>query len=118
MQELLSDLTPLSLRVPSAGPSAVGSRGSVFAYYVEPPPPPIPPPRPPPIQLVSVQPPTAVAGTPRKITLVVAGNKIPADGQILLDGSPRQTKRMGENQLSTEIGPGEYSLAQIGRAHV
>lgn len=113
MQTLLSDTTPLNLRFASsaAASSSPGGRGNIFAYYVEPPKPPPPPPPPPPIQLISVQPSTAVAGTPRPITLVIAGNKIPADAQILIGGSPRPTKRMSENQLSTEISAGDYSRA-------
>ena|SRR5438876_3966503 len=119
MQALLSDLTPLNLRFassggikPEASNRAPGDRGNIFAYYVEPPKPPPPPPPPPPIQLVSLQPQTAVAGTPRPLTLVVTGNKIPADAQMLIDGSPRVTKRLSETQLSTEISPGDYSLAR------
>src|SRR5712692_3211315 len=113
-QAMLSDLTPLNVRLISTGDgrtAQVGSRGNIFAYYVEPPkPPPLPPP-PPPIQLISVQPQTAVAGTPRAVTLVVTGNKIPADAQILLGGAPRVTKRVSDTQLSTEIAPGDYALA-------
>jgi len=114
MQALLADTTPLNLRLASGGGGASkpGSRGNVFAYWVEPPQPTPPPPPPPPIQLISLQPQTAVAGTPRTITLVVTGNKIPADGQVLIDGSPRPTKRLSETQLSTEISPGDYSSAR------
>ena len=114
MQALLSDTTPLNLRLASSGggPSAPGGRGNIFAYYVEPPPPRIPDPPPPPIQLQSLQPQTAVAGTPRPVTLVVTGNKIPADAQILIDGSARVTKRVSETQLSTVISPGDYSMAR------
>jgi hypothetical protein len=114
MQQLLSDTTPLNLRKISSvrAPSVPGSRGNIFAYFVEPPPPPPPPPVPPPIQLVSLQPQSAVAGVPRPFTLVVSGNKIPADAQILLDGGPRATKRLSETQLSTEITPGDYALAR------
>jgi hypothetical protein len=111
MQQLLSDTTPLNLKLASSGgaPIEPGSRGNVFAYFVEPLPPPPPPPPPPPIQLVSLQPQSAVAGTPRPVTLVVGGNKIPADAQILLDGAPRVTKRVSDTQLSTEIAPGDYA---------
>ena len=119
MQALLSDLTPLNPRFASSGGGKSepvnrepGNRGNIFAYFVEPPKPPPPPPPPPPIQLVSLQPQTAVAGTPRPLTLVITGNKIPADAQILIDGSPRVTKRLSETQLSTEISPGDYSLAR------
>jgi len=114
MQALLSDLTPLNLRLTSSGggKSEPGGRGNIFAYFREPPPPPPKQPDPPPIQLISLQPQTAVAGTPRPLTLVVTGNKIPADAQMLIDGSPRPTKRLSETQLSTEISPGDYSLAR------
>lgn len=114
MQALLSDMTPLNLRFASSGvvSSTPGDRGNIFGYFVEKPKPPPPPPDPPPIQLTSLQPQTAVAGTPRPITLVVTGNKIPADAQMLIDGSPRPTKRLSETQLSTEISPGDYSLAR------
>jgi len=114
MQALLADVTPLNLKYASSGSvsSKPDGRGNIFAYFVEPPPPPPPPPLPPPIQLVSVQPSSAVAGTPRPITLVVRGNKLPADAQIILEGSPRPTKRINDSQLSTDISPGDYSLAR------
>jgi hypothetical protein len=114
MQALLSDVTPLNLRYASSGDgsSAPGKRDNIFAYYKEPPPPPTPPPPPPPVQLISVQPQSAVAGTPRPVTLVVTGNKIPPDAQILLDNSPRPTKRMSGTQLSTEISPGDYAAVR------
>ena len=114
MQALLSNTTPLNLRFATdrSGASTPGSRGNIFAYYVEPPKPPEPPPPPPPIQLTSLQPQTAVAGTPRPVTLVVTGNKIPTDGEMLIDGRPRTTKRLSERQLSTELSAGEYSAAR------
>jgi len=114
MQALLSDLTPLNLKFASSGGGKSGpnSRGNIFAYFVPPPAPPPKPPDPPPIQLISLQPQSAVAGTPRPLTLVVTGNKTPADAHILIDGSPRVTKRLSETQLSTEISPGDYSLAR------
>lgn len=114
MQALLSDTTPLNLKPASSGvvTSAPGGRGNIFGYWVRPPDPPKEAPPPPPIQLVSLQPQTAVAGTPRPLTLVVTGNKIPADAQMIIDGSPRVTKRLSETQLSTVISPGDYSLAR------
>lgn len=114
MLALLSDTTPLNLRLASSGggKSEPGSRGNIFAYFKEPPPPPQKALPPPPIQLISLQPQTAVAGTPRPVTLVVTGNKIPADAQMLIDGLPRPTNRVSERQLSTEISPGDYSLAR------
>ncbi|MEK6320403.1 MAG: hypothetical protein AABN33_01840 [Acidobacteriota bacterium] len=115
MQQLLSDMTPLNLRLISSGggrDDKPGSRGNIFAYYIEPPQPPPPPPPPPPIQLVSLQPQSAVAGVPRAFTLVVSGNKIPADAHILFDGAPRVTKRVSDTQLSTEMAADDYVLAR------
>jgi hypothetical protein len=111
MEIQLADLTPLDFsRAYQSGSAAVSpERGSIFAYYVEPPKPPPPPPPPPPIGLQSVQPSFAVAGTPRNITLTISGSKIPADAQVYMDGGPRPTKRVNENQLSIELQASEYA---------
>ena len=114
-QQLLSDMTPLNLRLISSGggrDDKPGDRGNIFAYFVEPPPPPPPAPLPPPIQVIGLQPQSAVAGVPRAFTLVVSGNKIPADANILFDGAPRVTKRVSDTQLSTEMAPGDYVFAR------
>lgn len=114
MEIQLADLTPLdfSRAYPSGSATVSPERGSIFAYYVEPPKPPPPPPPPPPIGLQSVQPAFAVAGTPRNITLTISGNKIPADAQVYLDGGPRPTKRVNDNQLSIELQASEYASAR------
>lgn len=114
VQAMLSDLTPLNLKIVSnaGGESKPGSRQNIFAYYVPPPPPPAPAPLPPPIQLTSVQPQTLVAGTPRGVTVMVSGTKIPADAQLFFNGGARTTKRVSENQLSTDITAGDYSSTQ------
>ena len=114
LQALLSDTTPLNVRLISMSDgrgAQPGTRGNIFAYYVEPPKPPPPPPPPPPIQLQAIQPSSLVAGTPRAVTLLVTGNKIPADAQIILGGAARVTKRVGETQLSTDLAPGDYASA-------
>ena len=90
------------------GSSAVGKRGNIFDYYKAPPPPPPKPPDPPPITISYIQPQTAIAGTPRKFTLTVSGKAIPPDGQIIIQGRPRVTKRLNETTLTTEIVPGDY----------
>ena len=108
-QALLADQSPLDLpglKHPR-GESKPGERGSVFAYYVEPQVPPKQPP-PPPITLQGLQPPAAIAGTPRRITLMVFASKLPADASIFFNGAARATKRVSENQLSTDIEPSEY----------
>lgn len=114
VQALLADLTPLNLRIVSSagGDSKPGSRQNIFAYYVPPPPPPVPPPAPPPIQLTVVQPASLVAGTPRPVTVLVSGNKIPADAQMFFNGGLRPTKRVSETQLSTDISAADYASPQ------
>jgi hypothetical protein len=111
LQQLLSDTTPLHLAVITrqTGSSQVGSRGNIFAYYVPPPAPPPPPPKPPPIDLQFIQPQTAVAGTPKQFTLTVSGKGFPADAQIIIDGRVRETKRVNDTTLSTEIIAADYA---------
>src|SRR5215470_1621494 len=69
MQVLLSDRTPLKLSLisTSAGDAKVGERGNIFAYWLEPVKPPPPPPPPPPITLVTIQPQSAMAGSPKPL---------------------------------------------------
>jgi hypothetical protein len=114
LQALLSDLTPLNLKLVSSGggKSEVGPRGNIFAFFVPPPPPPPKAPDPPPIQLTMVQPSSLVAGTPRNVTVTVSGNKIPADAELFINGRSRNTKRVSDTQLSTEISPGDYASSQ------
>jgi hypothetical protein len=111
LQQQLSDLTPLNLSLASGGGAStkIGERGNIFAYYVKPPEPPPPPPPPPPIVLQSVAPQSLVAGTPRKVTVTVTGQKIPADPQIFFDGRAKETKRINESQLTTVLEPAEYA---------
>ena len=105
----LADLTPLDLSPHvTAAPVLTTSRGNIFAYYVPPPPEPAKPPPPPPIALQFVQPPSVIASTPKSFTLNVVGNGYPADAQIIMGGRPRQTKRVNETTLSTEVAQGDY----------
>jgi hypothetical protein len=112
LQTMLSDTSPLNLAVisHSGGASKPGPRGNIFAFYVEPPKPPEPPPPPPPIVLTQLSPQTAIASAPQKVTLVVTGNKIPADAQIYWEGVARPTKRLSESQLSIVLEPGDYGV--------
>ena len=77
-------------------------------YRPKPPPPP-PPPKPPPITLTGVTPTSAVAGTPRKVTLTVVGSMIPVDAQLYFDGQVKQAKRLNEHQIAADIEPQEYA---------
>lgn len=113
-QQMLADTSPLNfslISVRSEG-AKVGPRGNIFAFYVPPPPPPAPTPPPPPIALQMVQPQSAVAGTPRNITLTVTGQGFPQDAQILMDGRPKETKRLNETTVATEVTAAEYSSAR------
>lgn len=114
LQQQLSDLTPLNLSLISSGGGSpkISERGNIFAYYVPPPVPPPPPPPPPPIVVQAVSPQSAVAGTPRQITVTVTAQKIPDDPQIFFDGRPKPTKRINESQLTTVMEPAEYSFAK------
>jgi hypothetical protein len=112
VQAMLADLTPLKFVSNAGGKSEVGSRGNIFAFFVAPPIPPPPPPPPPPIQLTAVQPQSLVAGTPRPVTVLVSGNKIPADAQVFFNGGARPTKRVSETQLSIEMTAGDYASTQ------
>jgi hypothetical protein len=113
LQQLLANQTPLdfSMLRGNPGPAEPGSRQNIFAFWVPPPPPPPRPDPPPPITLSGLQPPGAVAETPRKITLNVFANPLPPDAAIFFNGAQRPTKRVKETQLSTEIQPSEYSQA-------
>ena len=111
---LMQDLTPLDLRgLIASGPVEPDKeRGNVFAFWVAPPPPPVPPPPPPPITLTGVTPASAVAGTPRKITLTVVGSMIPVDAQLYFDGQLKQAKRLNEHQIAADLEPSEYAGAR------
>lgn len=104
----LADLTPLDLGHIAVASPTTSPRGNIFAYYVEPPKPPAPPPPPPPISLQYVQPSSVIATTPKAFTLTVTGQGIPADAQIIMGGRVRETKRVNQTTLSTEVQPGDY----------
>ncbi|HEX8184459.1 MAG TPA: IPT/TIG domain-containing protein, partial [Blastocatellia bacterium] len=114
LQQQLSDLTPLNLSLISSGGAntKIGERGNIFAYYVPPPPPPVKPPDPPPITLQAVTPASAVAGTPRPVTVTITGQKLPEDPVIFFDGRAKATKRINESQLTTVMEPADYSSAR------
>jgi hypothetical protein len=59
-----------------------------------------------------VAPPSAVAGTPRQVSVTVTGQKFPDDPVIYFDGRAKATKRINESQLTTVMEPGDYSSAR------
>jgi hypothetical protein len=109
---LMQDLTPLDLRRPGTGGSVEvdKERGNVFAFWVAPPPPLVKPPDPPPITLTGVSPASAVAGTPRKVTLTIVASTLPEDAQLFFDGTLKPSKRLNEHQITAELEPGEYAF--------
>src|SRR3954470_12532753 len=114
--QLMQDLTPLELRHSTTGgpvePDKERGDATVFAYYVPPPPPPAPIPPPPPITLTGVTPASAVAGTPRRITLIVVANIVPTDAQLMFDGGVRPSRRLNEHQIATDLEPSDYASAR------
>jgi len=110
LQRLLADTTPLDLAairaIKEGGPT---DRGNMFEPHRDPPLPPPTPPPPPPIAIRMLEPQTAIAGTPRDVTLKVTGAGFPADAQIIFGGVPKETQRLNDNQLSTVIRAAEYA---------
>ncbi len=110
-QQRLADTSPLNLAVltSSTGSAKVSERGNIFANWVPPPEPAPPPPPPPPITLQLIQPQSAIASTPRPLTVAVRGVGFPPDAQIIIEGRPRPTKRVNDTMLSTDLAPQDYS---------
>lgn len=111
LQQQLADTSPLNLAIlkGGSGNATVGPRGNIFDYFKPPPPPPRKPDPPPPISLQMVQPQSAVAGTPRPLTMNVRGSGYPEDAVIIFDGRPFETTRVNASTLTTEIPPQAYS---------
>jgi hypothetical protein len=115
VRQLLDDMTPLDpRRMVAIGTAAVSPRGNIFDYYIEPPKPIVvpPPPPPPPIALQGISPASATAGTPRPFTLTVTAQNLPPDAKIFMNGSPRETRRVNETTLTTEMSPADYADAR------
>ena len=49
-----------------------------------------------------------IATTPKAFTLTVTGQGYPDDAQIIMNGRMRETKRVNQTTLSTEVQPGDY----------
>ena len=114
LQALLSDVTPLdldSIKRIKEGPET--ARGDMFDFFHQPPPKPTPivTPTPPPIAVRFVEPVSAIAGTPKPFLLKVGGSPLPPDAQIIFNGAPKQTKRVDDGTLTTEIAAADYGNA-------
>jgi hypothetical protein len=124
---LVQDMTPLDLNAVTKGKAIgkgeatdasgksespftePGKRGNIFNDWIPPPPPQPKPPDPPPITIGQPQPSSAIAGTPRSITLAIRGSKIPPDAAIFFEGQARPTTRVNESELTTKIEASEYA---------
>jgi hypothetical protein len=110
LERLLADTTPLDLAaIRSIKEGGKTERDNMFETHKDPPPPPPPPPAPPPIAIRMLDPQTAIAGTPKDITLKVTGASFPPDAQVIFGGTPKETHRLSETVLSVEISAAEYS---------
>ncbi len=114
LQALLSNMNPLETgKLSEGGNAAVGPRGNIFDFYRPPPPPKQPDPPPPPLTILGLSPNNATAGVPRPFTLTVYCKPLQVnDAQILIDGRPRQTKRVNDGTLTTDISPADYAYAR------
>lgn len=91
----------------NSGGDAGGVR-NIFVYPTPTPPPPppppkqVPPPPPPPVTLFSVSPSGVIART-GEFNVTVFGDKIPADGQITIDGRTYPTQIVGPTEAKTRL---------------
>lgn len=85
-----------------------GNGRNIFVYPTPTPPPPpppvkpVPPPPPPPVSLFSVSPSGVIART-GDFNVTVFGDKIPADGQITIDGRVYPTQIVGPTEAKTRL---------------
>jgi hypothetical protein len=112
----VAELPPVAFAAPG-----VTIARNIFAYPPPPPPPvvrkPVPDmPPPPTINVGSLSPTTAVAGTTRPITITVAGSAFQRDFQILWNGRALQTERVGDSILRATLSPSD--IASPGSARV
>jgi hypothetical protein len=110
----------LPLYAPPTG-GDVAARRNIFDYppppiVKPPPPPPIVKPPPPTINLGSLSPSSAVAGTSKPITVTLQGSIFPSDSQVYFNGQPIQAERLSANAIRATIPPG--LLAAPGAARV
>jgi hypothetical protein len=97
-----------------AGDSGSGRNIFVYPTPTPPPPPPtpkpIPPPPPPPVSVLTISPSGVIART-GEFNLTVFGEKIPADGQIHIDGRPFKTQFVNTTEARTRVPAEVIQLA-------
>ena len=96
------------LYAPTGGAGQI--RRNIFDYppppVVKPPPPPaIVKPPPPTVNLGSVSPRDAIAGTSRPITITLMGSLFPTDAQVLFGGQVIPSQRLSSTQIRATIPP-------------
>lgn len=85
-----------------------GSGRNIFVYPTPTPPPPpptpkpVPPPPPPPVSVLTISPSGVIART-GEFNLTVFGEKIPADGQIHINGRPFKTQFVNTTEARTRV---------------
>ena len=96
---------------------------NIFAYPPPPPPPVVkkvipPEPPPPTINVGSISPTTVVAGTPKPLTVTVAGVDFQPDFQIIWDGRPLQTEVVSQNLLRATLSPSDIASPRAVKVEV
>lgn len=114
----IAELPPVAFAAPG-----VSIARNIFAYPPPPPkpivrPPPVVTPPPPTINVGSISPASAVAGTSRQITITVAGSEFQRDFQILWNGRPLRTERVGDSLLRATLSPSDIATPGTVRVEV
>ncbi|HEY6330011.1 MAG TPA: hypothetical protein VI756_11790 [Blastocatellia bacterium] len=119
LQQLLDDTTPLDVAaVHKVAEGSQTERKNMFETYKAPPPPPPTPAPPPPIAIRAVEPQTAIAGTPKPLTIKVTGAGFTDDSQIVFAGAFRPTHRVSDTVLSTDLSPSDYGAQRSASVEV
>lgn len=121
--DVFGPMERLPIELIAATGGSVDARRNVFDY--PPPPPERPKPRdpviqlpPPTIALGSISPTSAIAGSPRDITVTLSGTGFPADSQVFWDGRPLASQRLSDNVLRVVLTPSETASPHSAKVEV
>jgi hypothetical protein len=117
---MLADMTPLDVSsVHKVAEGETTERKNMFEIWKAPPPPAPTPPPPPPIAIRALEPQTAIAGSPKPLTIKVTGaTPFPPDAQVVFAGAFRQTHRLSDTLLSIDLSPSDYGAQRSASVEV